>query len=103
MTARLGRLQRMKPREVRIGTTVQAARARTFHGVMIAYCPDHPVLTTAEALPAAWGLAAVDLRNDPLLDWVAACVPQHLGGDVLPVPSGPIAPARPVKAFQPSS
>ncbi|GAA1757241.1 hypothetical protein [Kocuria aegyptia] len=50
MTVRLGQQQRLKSRGVRTGTSEQAARARSFHGVMIAYCRDHPMLTTAEAL-----------------------------------------------------
>ena len=100
--AQLSHLQRLKARGVRIGTADQAGRARSFHGMVIAYCPDPVMLAAAEALPAARGLAVVALHNEPLLNWVTACAPQHLGGDALPVRSRTTAPARSAGALQPS-
>ncbi|MHC5560678.1 hypothetical protein [Kocuria sp. U4B] len=91
----LGHLQRLKTRGVRIGTTEQAARARAFHGVVIAYCPNQAMLTAAEALPGVRAVAAVALRNEALLEWVAAGAPQHLGGEVLTVSSGASGPPAP--------
>lgn len=100
MVAQLSHLHRLRARGVRIGTAEQAARARSFHGVVIAYCPDRSMLAAAEALPGVRGLAAVALHNDQLADWVAACAPQHLGGDALP--AGVTAPARSAGPLQPS-
>ncbi|MEX5298581.1 hypothetical protein RCG67_07350 [Kocuria sp. CPCC 205292] len=102
--AQLSHLQRLRARGVRVGTAEQATRARSFHGIVIAYCPDRAVLTAAEALPDARGVAAVALPNDALSEWVAACAPQHLGGHALPVPAGTSAPAPPRSAqpLQPS-
>lgn len=100
MVAQLSHLHRLSARGVRIGTAEQAARARSFHGVVIAYCPGRSMLTAAEALPGVRGLAAVALHNDQLADWVAACAPLHLGGDVLP--AGATALARSASPLQPS-
>lgn len=102
---RLSPLQRLTSRGVRIGTADQAAGARSFHGMVIAYCPDATMLTAAEALPGVRVVAAVGLHNDQLVDWVAAYAPQHLGGDVVPNLPGATAPAsaRSGHTLQPSS
>lgn len=42
---------------MRIGTAERTARARSFHGVLIAYCPDAAML--AAAVPGARAVAAV--------------------------------------------
>ncbi|MGQ1795846.1 hypothetical protein ACT4S5_01715 [Kocuria oceani] len=76
----------MRARDVRIGTVEQAAQARPFHGVMIAYCPDPVTLAAADALPGPRGLVAVALHNAHLVDWVAAHGAQYLGGDTLAFP-----------------
>ncbi|MGX5359049.1 hypothetical protein [Kocuria sp. KH4] len=83
LVVQLNHLHRLQARGVRIGTTEQAGRARFFHGVLIAYCPDAAMLTTAEAVPGARAVAAVAAHNNQLLAWVAAGTPQHLGGDDL--------------------
>lgn len=103
MVADLGHRQRLRSRGVRIGTAQQAAGARSFHGAVIAYCPDATMLAIAEALPGVRAVAAVALHNDQLLEWVAACTPQHLGGDLLPGWPPPTAPARPESILHPSS
>jgi len=85
----LGHLQRLRSRGVRIGTAAQAARARSFHGVMIAYCPDAAMLVVAEQVLGVRGVVAVAGDNEQLLEWVASQDPQHLGGQVLiPAPAG---------------
>lgn len=91
----LNHLHRLQARGVRIGTAGQAARARSFHGALIVYCPDAAMLAAAEAVPGARAVAAVAAHNDELLAWVIAGTAQHLGGDVLPV--APLA-AAPVPA-----
>lgn len=102
--AQLSHLQRLRARGVRVGTAEQATRARSFDGIVIAYCPDRAVLTAAETLPGARGVAAVALHNDALSECVAACAPQHLGGHALLVPAGTSAPvpARSAQPLQPS-
>lgn len=104
MVVQLSHLRRLTSRGVRIGTAEQAARARSFHGVMIAYCPDATMLTTAEAVPGARAVAAVAALNEPLLEWVAAGTPQHLAGDVLPTLPQATTPAfaGPGRVLQPS-
>ena len=84
LVVQLSHLRRLKTRGVRIGTAEQAARTRSFHGVMIAYCPDAAMLAAAEAAPGGRAVAAVADHNEHLLAWAAAAAPQHLGGDVLP-------------------
>jgi hypothetical protein len=104
MVSQLNHLQRLQSRGVRIGTAEQAARARSFHGMVIAYCPDPTMLAAAEALPGIQGLAAVGLHNEHLEQWVAACAPQHLGGEPLavrPQATAPVA-ARSPQPLQPS-
>lgn len=102
MITQQNHLQRLKSRGVRIGTPKQAARARSFHGVVIAYCPDRTMLTIAESLTNARAVAIIALDNDQLVQWVADWTPQHLGGDVLPVSPLAVtrAPARPVPPSQ---
>jgi hypothetical protein len=87
MVSRLSSLHRLKGRGVRLGTPAQAASARSFHGLVIAFCPDQAMLALAETLPETRGIAAVAHDNQALLDWVDACAPQHLGGQVLPTAS----------------
>jgi hypothetical protein len=87
MVSRLGSLHRLKGRGVRIGTPAQAARARSFHGLVIAFCPDQAMLALAENLPGTHGIAAVAHDNQQLLHWVDTCAPQHLGGQILAAPS----------------
>ncbi|MGQ1795833.1 hypothetical protein ACT4S5_01640 [Kocuria oceani] len=104
LITRLSLLQRLKSRRVRIGTVEQAAGARSFHGIVIAYCPDASMLAAAEALPGVRAVAAVASHNDQLLAWVAAYAPQHLGGDIVPArpeTTAP-APARTGHILQPS-
>jgi hypothetical protein len=91
--SRLSSLHRLKSRGVRIGTPAQAASARSFHGLVIAYCPDQKMLALAETLPGIRGIAAVAHNNQELLDWVDACAPQHLGGQTLAGPSPGRAPS----------
>lgn len=103
MAGQLSHLQRLQSRRVRIGTADQASRARSFHGMVIAYCPDPVMLATAETLPGAQGLVAVALHNEHLEEWVSAYAPQHLGGDTLavrpkattPVPARSAPPSNP--------
>lgn len=103
MVVQLTHLRRLKTRGVRIGTAEQAARARSFHGVLIAYCPDAAMLAAAEAAPGARAVAAVAAHNEQLLEWVAASTPQHLGGDVLPgLPRTAPVVAGPGQLLQPS-
>lgn len=104
VVTRLSLLQRLKSRGVRIGTAEQAGRARSFHGMVIAFCPDAAMLAAAEMLPGVRAVAAVARSNDQLLGWVAAYSPLHLGGDVLAVRSEaiPLAPARSPRILQPS-
>lgn len=104
VVTRLSLLQRLKSRGVRIGTAEQARRARSFHGMVIAFCPDAAMLAAAEVLPGVRAVAAVARSNDQLLGWVAAYSPQHLGGDVLAARSqaAPPAPARSTQTLQPS-
>ena len=100
LVAQFNHLHRLQARRVRVGTAEQAARARSFHGVVIAYCPDAAMLATAEAVPGTRGVAAVAAHNDELLAWVAAPAPHHLGGAVLP--ASPLA-AEPGQPLQPSN
>lgn len=96
-------LRRLQAREVRIGTAGQAARARSFHGVLIAYCPDAAMLAAAEVVPGARAVAAVAAHIEPLLAWVTAGAAQHLGGDVVsaaPLAAAPVA-AGPGQPLQP--
>ncbi|MUN63787.1 hypothetical protein GMA12_11655 [Kocuria sediminis] len=83
MISRLSSLHRLKRRGARMGTPAQASSARSFHGMVIAFCPDQAMLALAENLPGVRGVAAVAHDNHRLLDWVGACAPQHLGGQVL--------------------
>lgn len=100
---RLSPLQRLTSRGVRIGTADQAAGARSFHGMVIAYCPDATMLTAAEALPGVRVVAAVALHNDQLVEWVDTYAPQHLGGDIVSTLPEATAPTRLGHALQPSS
>jgi transposase len=104
MVSQLNHLQRLQSRGVRIGTPAQATRARSFHGMVIAYCPDPTMLAAAESLPGTRGVAAVALHNEHLVQWVAACAPQHLGGEALVVGPQATAPrtTRPTQSLQPS-
>lgn len=104
MVSQLSHLRRLQSRGVRIGTAAQAVRARSFHGMVIAYCPDSTMLAAAEALPGVRGVAAVALHNEHLVAWVAAYGPQHLGGDTLASPPRDRAPvsAQSERPLQPS-
>lgn len=84
LVTRLSLLQRLKNRGVRIGTAEQAAGARSFRGMVIAFRPDAAMLVAAEALPGVRAVVAVAASNDQLREWVGIYAPQHLGGDVLP-------------------
>lgn len=68
LVTRLSPLQRLTSRGVRIGTAEQAAGARSFHGMVLAYCPDATMLTAAEAMPGVRAVAAVAMHNDQLVD-----------------------------------
>ncbi|MEX5272041.1 hypothetical protein [Kocuria sabuli] len=84
LVTRLSPLQRLKSRGVRIGTAEQAAGARSFHGMVIAFRPDAAMLVAAEALSGVRAVVAVAASNDQLREWVGIYAPQHLGGVVLP-------------------
>ncbi|MCT1615582.1 hypothetical protein [Kocuria marina] len=93
LVAQLNHLHRLQARGVRIGTTEQTARARSFHGVLIAYCPDAAMLAAAAAVPGARAVAAV-----------AAGTAQHLGDagvPAAPLAAAPVA-AGPRQPLQPS-
>lgn len=104
LVTQLSHLRRLRFRGVRLGTAEQAGRARSFHGVLIAHCPDAAILSAAEAVSGARAVAAVAAHNDELLAWVAAGTPQHLGGGVLPASPPAAAPvaAGPGQLLQPS-
>jgi hypothetical protein len=87
MVSRPSSLHRLKGRGVRIGTPAQAASARSFHGLMIAFCPDQAMLALTEILPGIRGVAAVAHDNQQLLHWVDTYTPQHLGGQIIPTAS----------------
>jgi len=104
MVSRLSPLHRLKSRGARIGTPAQAASAQSFHGLVIACCPDQAMLALAENLPGTRGVAAVAHDNQELLHWVGACAPQHLGGHILPTftPGAAQIPRRTEEPFEPS-
>lgn len=89
---------------MRIGTAGQAGRARSFHGVLIAYCPDAAMLAAAEAVPGARAVAAVAAHNEPLPAWMTVGTAQHLGGVGVPASLLAAAPvgAGPGQSLQPS-